>query len=262
MTTTAEDQREARAALARAMSARDCSYVIHYADEGFGVPAPRVTSIAARNLGTGQTTSFGLIEEAQQGGIDLATATRAAIDQVEKRMLDRFFAFVGQRQGYYWLHWNMRDSVFGFSALETRHKFLGGKPIAIPDTHKLDISVLMFRLFGDQYAAGPSRLKNLAIKNGITITGFMEGQEQAAALAGGDYKSVHRSTLRKVDVLFTVADKARAGRLKTSAPMLDLLGVSFRGAISVAKDHPLVVTIGFLATIVGFVAAVAQLAGG
>lgn len=33
-------------------------------------------------------------------------------------MLDAFFEFTKERKEYKWVHWNMRDSNYGFHAIE------------------------------------------------------------------------------------------------------------------------------------------------
>ncbi len=49
MSTTPERRKAARDDIARALKFRRHAYVVHYACEGFEVPARRVTAIAARN---------------------------------------------------------------------------------------------------------------------------------------------------------------------------------------------------------------------
>ena len=38
-------------------------------------------------------------------------------DELEKRILTAFFEYAKGRLDYTWLHWNMRDSNYGFAAL-------------------------------------------------------------------------------------------------------------------------------------------------
>lgn len=63
-----------------------------------------------------------------------------------------FFHYVADHLGYTWAHWNMRSINFGFQALEHRYMVLGGEPKIIPDTRKVDISDLMIKIYGINYA--------------------------------------------------------------------------------------------------------------
>ena len=212
MSTTPERQRIARAELARAFAARNTAFVIHYASEGFALEQPRITCIAARPLTGGQTVLFSIDQERQLQGVQFLTLDSRAIDALERTMLDRFFVFLGGHQNHFWLHWNMRDAKFGFPALEQRYRVLGGQPSSVPDHFKVDLGSRMIDLYGDNYADPNRRLMAVAEMNGIAMRDFLDGPDQAAALAQGDYAAVDRSTLRKVDVLLAIADKANTGR--------------------------------------------------
>lgn len=239
--------REAREALSFAMKVRSNAFAIHYACESFDQTHPRVFAIAARNLGTAATESFSIDKTAASLGVDLATATPSAIDRVERKMLDGFFAFVGRHQGHHWLHWNMRDAKFGFDAIEDRHRALKGKPAHIPAAQRFDLSSRLFDLYGDRHAPKASRLQFIAAKNAITLTDFLDGPELGAAVSKRDHARVLRSTLRKADILYEIADKAERAKLKTNAKTLDPYG-GWGGALHYLRDHPLylVVVIGII----------------
>src|SRR5947207_2141290 len=119
-------------------TAKDC-LVVHYSCESFydrqDGRTPRVTSIAVRNFGSGQTESFSIHKIAEQRGIH-AEQVPEQYDQLELQMLDDFFSFLRANQGFLWLHWNMRDINFGFQALEHRHKVLGGEPFVLPESKR------------------------------------------------------------------------------------------------------------------------------
>lgn len=106
-------------------------YVLHYSCESFYDRAdgstPRITSIAARNLASGQTESFSIHKTAELRQIPLAES-RNHYDTLEKEMLDEFAQFLHRKHHCSWVHWNMRDINYGFQAIEHRHRVLGGTP--------------------------------------------------------------------------------------------------------------------------------------
>lgn len=238
VTTTREKSRDAREALAFALKNRSNAFAIHYACELFDLPSPRIISIAARNFGTNATSSFSMDLAAAKHGLPLAGASADDLDRAERKMLDEFNAFLAKHQGHHWIHWNMRDAKFGFDALENRHRGLRGKPINISPANRFDLSSRLFDLYGDRHTPKANRLQFLATKNGITLSDFAEGDALAQMVAKGDYGAVHRSTLRKVDVIYEIADKAVRNRLKTDARVLDPYG-GWTGALHYLRDHPL-----------------------
>jgi len=112
------------------------SVVVHYSCESFydrenNPRSPRVTSIAVRNLDSGQTRSFSIHIIAERRG--LLDSIEQHYDQLEREMLQDFFEEVRVRQHCKWVHWNMRDANYGFEALENRIRALGGTPVSVPE---------------------------------------------------------------------------------------------------------------------------------
>lgn len=128
--------RRARRQLDELFQHPEHTVVIHYSCESFydrenNPRSPRVTSIAIRNLDTGQTKSFSIHLIAERRG--LLDSMDQHYDQLEQEMLSDFFEEVRVRQHCKWLHWNMRDANYGFEALENRMKVLGGIPVSVPE---------------------------------------------------------------------------------------------------------------------------------
>jgi hypothetical protein len=253
MTTSPERRAAARDELGRAMTSRRHALVVHYACESFEKPGRRVTAIAARNLGTGATTSFELENELRCAGTDPAQACDAELDRHERKMLDSFYAFVRQHPDHYWLHWNMRDTTFGFPALLNRQKALGGRAAPIAEHYRIDLASRIVDLYGDNYADPKRRLVDLAAHNGLALTHIIDGKVQAERLDSRDFASVTRSMLNRLDILYAVAIKANEGTLKTRAPWHDRMAAA-GGALRLAKEHPLVLAFMILAPVVSVAA--------
>jgi hypothetical protein len=157
--------------------------VIHYSCESFydrenNPKSPRVTSIAIRNLDSGQTKSFSIHLVAERRG--LLDSIEEHYDELEREMLEDYFQEVRVRQHCKWLHWNMRDANYGFEALENRVKALGGEPAIVPEANRFDLARLLVGIYGIGYIEHP-RLTKLMERNHITAKDFLVGVDEAAA---------------------------------------------------------------------------------
>ena len=237
-----KDWKRARQQLEDAFQQPEHSVVIHYSCESFydrdKPRSPRITSIAIRNLDTGQTKSFSIHLVAERRG--LLDSIEQHYDQLEREMLEGFFQAVRERQHCRWLHWNMRDANYGFEALENRLRAVGEEPVAtVPETKRVDLSRMLVSLYGVGYIGHP-RLENLMAKNNITAKDFLTGKQEAAAFDGKEFVRLHQSTLRKVDVLANLAGRAHANDLKTLASWWERNGRSFKAAGELVREHWLV----------------------
>src|SRR5262249_13008657 len=111
-----QKRKEARRSLDVIFSHRDTANVIHYSCESFydrpKGDSPRITSIAIRNVGSRQTTSFSIHQIAERQGLN-PTQIDQHYDRLERAMLDGFYQYVQGKTGNRWIHWNMRDINFG-----------------------------------------------------------------------------------------------------------------------------------------------------
>lgn len=250
MTTTLTRRKSAREEIGRAMSSRAHAFVVHYACEGFEKADRRVTAIAARNLGSGCTQSFEVSTMLRQAGVDPATASEKDLDRAELAALEAFYAFVRMHQAAtYWLHWNMRDSTFGFAALENRCRLLGGAPVEIAEPFRVDLAAKMIDLYGDNYAARDNRLRSLADRNDLVTKHLVDGSDQAEALKRRDFGVVDRSLHNRIDLMYAVATKANEGTLKTQARLADRIGGA-GGIVQWLKDNPLILACTLAAPVV------------
>lgn len=232
-------QRQAWKVLDQLFVERENTFVIHYSCETFYERpegrSPRITSIAVRRLGSGQTVSFSIHQIAERSSIPFKDIT-AKYDHLEKEMLDEFFEFVGSHRGVNYLHWNMRDINFGFAAIEHRYRVLTGQPVHIEETKKFDLSRILIDIYGVGYADHP-RLASVLTLNSIKPLDFLSGKEEADAFDQQDYAALHRSTLRKVDVLANLASRAHDRNLKTRTTRWEMHGGRLRTSVNWVAEN-------------------------
>jgi hypothetical protein len=221
-----QKRRNAVKSLEKLMTDPEHVIVIHYSCESFydrpDGSSPRITSIAAANLHSRQTNSFSIHQIGERKGYPLIEI-KAHYPELERIMLDEFYDYVRAHSGYTWLHWNMRNIQYGFQALAHRYRVLGGQPADIDDSKLEDLASLMCDMYGAKYMSHP-RLQNLVEKNRISAKDFLVGADEATAFEKGEYVKLHLSTLRKVDVFATIAQRADENTLKTNATWVDIYG--------------------------------------
>lgn len=253
------ERRQGLESLSDLMKDKGKCYIIHYSCESFITShgrTPRVTAICVRNLKTAQTRSFSIHLKAQTMALDFSNLTVPEYDMVEKGMLNDFSTFVRTYPSFKWVHWNMRDSNFGFEAINNRIAILGGQSFDIADDFKYDLPRILGQIYTYGYEANKpkGRLLNLADRNNITTKQALTGEEEAKAFDSKEYLKLHISTLRKVDILDTIIDRAQSNSLKVNVSKKDIYGLTLPGVITLIKETPwlLVLTaiIGYLLNIV------------
>jgi hypothetical protein len=198
--------KKAREVVADLIQRADQVVVVHYSCESFydrpDGSSPRITSIAVRNLESGQTESFSIHQIAERKDFK-ADTIEDHYNELEKLMLDEFYDYVRRHGSHTWLHWNMRDINYGFQAIAHRHKVLGGSPERVHEDKLVDLSRLLIRIYGGGYIGDP-KLTRLVEKNSKMYRDFMDGASEAEAFVHKQYVQLHQSTLRKVDVLANI----------------------------------------------------------
>jgi hypothetical protein len=258
-----QKQKSARVRLAALFADAANTWVIHYSCESFydrpNGASPRITSIAVRRLDSGQTLSFSIHQVAEERGVPFGEI-EAHYDALERQMLDAFYAHVGGHRGMKYLHWNMRDINYGFAAIEHRYRVLSGEPTVIEDDRKTDLARLFIDIYGVAYIGHP-RLESLLAKNFIKPRDFLTGPQEAEAFEHRNYVGLHQSTLRKVDVIANIADRAHYRQLKTNTGWWDMHGGRLRNVSNWAIENKVVAFVASLASIVGLVIAFYTLKG-
>ena len=225
--------------------------VVHYSCESFydrtDGSSPRVTSIAVRNLVNGQTKSFSIHQMAEKTKV-LPYKIAEQFRYLEEGMLNEFFEYAKTHQRSQWLHWNMRDINYGFAALEHRFQVLGGTSVEIPEDNRHDLARILISIYGVGYAGHP-RLESLMAKNKITTRDFLIGAEEAKAFENGDYVKLHQSTLRKVDVIANIAERAENETLQTNSSWWEIHGGTLGALGEWLKEHWIVSVVSAIGSI-------------
>ena len=244
--------KQAKLKLSELMSKADQVLVIHYSCESFydrpDGSSPRITSIAVRNLESAQTLSFSIHQIAEIKGYS-ASKLEQHYNQLEKEMLDKFYNYVKCHTSHLWLHWNMRDKKYGFPAIAHRYKVLHGEPELIHENQLVDLSRLLIAIYGDNYIDHP-RLPSLVELNSRSHKDFLKGKQEAEAFDNKEYVKLHQSTLRKVDLIAKIVERADEGSLKTKSSCRDIYGNYLVAFIEWFKENPFIVSIATLITIV------------
>lgn len=229
------------------------SYVVHYSCESFydedkqAFRTGRVTSIGLRNLEDAQTHYWSIWLSAEvkmkEDKID------ESLDELEKDVLDNYFNFIKMNSKAHYIHWNMRDVNYGFQALEHRYRVLGGTPISISDDKKFDLARVLVSLYGRNYASHKyidnngkehhGRMMVLAAMNNVATKDAMEGMQEANAFKDKNYKALHMSTLRKLDMLANFFDRAHANTLKNNGTFREKYGFHLSVIPELIKAHPI-----------------------
>lgn len=219
--------------------------VIHYSCESFydktDGKTPRITSLAVRNLASGQTDSFSIHQVAEERHVPFEQIDDH-YDDLERQMLDRFFDFIRTRLHCNYIHWNMRDVNYGFAAIEHRYRVLGGIPVQVSEDRKFDLSRALVDLYGVGYIGHP-RLESLIELNKITARDFLTGKQEADAFDNKEFVKLHQSTLRKVDTLANIFERTSNKSLQTKATWVEQYGFTPAVIGELAKEHWLITTL-------------------
>jgi hypothetical protein len=223
-------------------------FVIHYSCESFITShgrTPRVTSICIRNLKTAQVVSFSIHLHAQFRGINFNKLSDSDYDSLEKEMLNEFSKYVRKHQLYKWIHWNMRDSNYGFEAINNRIRILKCVPFEINDELKFDFPRIISLLYTHGYERNQpnGRLLNLASRNKISADNALTGLQEAQAFENKEYLKLHISTLKKVDVIESIISRTENKSLKVEAKKTQIYGLSLFGIFAIIKETPWLVVI-------------------
>ncbi len=198
----------------------------------------RITSIVIQSL-SGQIRTFSTNFEAGFRREEF-TNTTANYDKCEKQMLKDFYEYAEKQcTDKIWLHWRMKLAEYGFTALENRYKYLGGKPFVISDNNKIDICELFKCRYGGNFVNKNNdrwRIKYLAEKNSIETAGFLGHIEEEHELKKKQYERVLISLSRKTNIVTQFLDLSYKSKLKTDSKWQEIYGITPQGIYDACKE--------------------------
>ncbi len=230
--------KEAKEKLRKIYDNKSDYLLIHYSCESFyGITdgrTPRITSVAIKELESGQIKSFSIHKVAEENHIDVSLIFNK-YDDLERIMLQQLNGYMTKMQSKKWVHWTMTDMNFGFEAIKHRASVLGIKKWCnISNT--FDLSALFKDRYGENYISHP-RLLTLIQKNNIVPANFLSGEEEAKAFDNKEYVKLHQSTLAKISCFETLINYSAEDILKTDSKWSDIYGKSLQGLYEQTKDH-------------------------
>jgi hypothetical protein len=144
-------------------------------------------------------------------------------DRIERELLDRFYKFVRDRREKFWIHWNMKNIVFGFEHLEQRYRTLHRQePPAIPVEVRISLNEVLRDRYGSDYAKNP-RMLSLMLLNGERDTRFLDGKEESEAFKRAEFIRMHSSTISKVEFFGYIIQRMNSGRLKVDTNRIPVI---------------------------------------
>ncbi|QQT28604.1 hypothetical protein I6I99_14660 [Sphingobacterium multivorum] len=221
---------------------KEKTLIIHYSCESFvnlHGRSPRITSISIRNLQTGQTISFSIHIQAQINKMDFNNLSNEDYDKLEHDMLEEFYEFAKERIKYKWIHWNMRDTNFGFEAISNRFRILDGKPLEIDIENRFDLPRILSKIYTYDYEdhGENGKLLSLCVRNGISCRDALSGKKEAEAFENRNYLDLHKSTLNKISIIESIIEKTDNGSLKVKVKPKEIYGLTISGLREIVANN-------------------------
>lgn len=205
--------------------------VIHYSCESFinlHGKSPRISSIAVMNYSSTQAEVFAIYKTAERLGFS-SDEIQDNYKEIETEMLSEYFKFVEKNTPHkYWIHWNMRDDIYGFKALENRYTVLNKTPSLIPDDKKIDLSKLLTDFYGSSYIPDP-KMEDLIKKNDLRPLNYLTGKEESEFFSVGKFYELGMSTSGKVRLFSKFIRDTIDSRLITDTTPKEMFGTDIQG---------------------------------
>ncbi|MEK8179537.1 hypothetical protein WMW71_04210 [Flavobacterium buctense] len=256
-----DDRKKGRDIIEKLKKSNSKTLIIHYSCESFfnlEGRTPRITSICIKNRGNNLTKTFSIHLQAQFYKKDLCCITDIENDFLEKQMLKEFFEFVKRHSTHNWVHWNMRNSSYGFEAIGNRYRILGGNGKEIEDQFKFDLpeNLGLIYTYNFEKHKPSGQLLNLAKRNKISDRDALIGKDEAKSFEDRDYLKLHMSTSRKVEIIDRILTLEEKNKLKVNASIIKIYGLTPTGIFEIVRNNWILFLIWSL--IVGFIGAAAE----
>ncbi|WP_443938034.1 hypothetical protein [Pedobacter sp. MW01-1-1] len=228
--------------ITRLKDKKNKSFIIHYSCESFfnlDGRTPRVTSICVKNRFNGSVKTFSIHIHAQILKKDFHQLSDEDYDVVEKKMLKEFFSYIKSYPTYYWIHWNMRNSSYGFEAIGNRYRILGGNPKDLEDEFKIDLSDVLGEIytFDFELHRPDGQLLNLCKRNRVSTRDALKRREEAEAFDKKEFLKLHMSTSRKVELIDSLLTLEEKGKLKVCSSKVKIYGLSPIGIFEMVRNN-------------------------
>lgn len=109
-----------------------------------------------------------------------------------------------------WVHWSMKDSTFGFAAIDHRYRVLGGvKPSVVLNERRIDLSVLVKQLYLPKFeptVRPKGKLLAIAENNGLSVINGVSGKSEANLFDAGNFQLLEQSLICKVNSISSILD--------------------------------------------------------
>ena len=154
-------------------------------------------------------------------------------------MLKDFSDFVKKHITYNWVHWNMRNSSYGFEAISNRYRILGGHLKDIEDQFKFDLPVILGSLYTYDFEKHKPKgqLLNLSFRNHISDRDALIGKDEATCFDNRDYLKLHMSTCRKVEIIDRILTLEEKNKLKVNASAIKIYGLTPLGIFEIVRNN-------------------------
>lgn len=192
-------------------------HIVHYATDprASAHATPPVAAIVVQNVLTGAQMTFAAITEAEAAGVPPETVL-AQYPDFEREALSMFADFATTRPEAVWVHWRMRDAIFGFDALNRRATVHRTRHHGIPPARRCDLSHHLERRYGDQFAPRP-RLWNAIRRNLGATPELLDRDALATAWEDGNHTAVLRSLTEQVTGISRLFERARLNKFISGA---------------------------------------------
>jgi hypothetical protein len=107
----------------------------------------------------------------------------------------------------------------------------------------------LIEIYGVGYAGHP-RLTTLLAINSIQPKDFLTGEKEAQAFVNRDFVALHQSTLRKVDILSDILERAHDRHLRTNTTWWEMHGGRFKNVLNWVAENKLFALILAVAAII------------
>lgn len=199
------------------MEALDHGYrvvCLHYACENFHDVTDRPVAVSA--IGVTEIIDPSGQRESRVFSIASSAANDNVIER-EKESLKRFFEYAKDRPDARWVHWNMNNATYGFSALISRYRFLFGEdpPPLFSSDRLYDLDSIVEARYGKSFAKHP-KLRSLCSLNRYFMSFFKDGKDEAWAYGEANFGLCERSTAEKSHLIASILLDFRAGALRTA----------------------------------------------